>query len=67
MALMFFQQFTGVNALVYYTVSIFRSAGSSIDSRYATIIVGVVQLIFTALSVFWVPCDIIIYKRNLNS
>jgi facilitated trehalose transporter len=35
-------------------VSIFQSAGSSIDSRYATIIVGFVQLLFTAASGFFV-------------
>ena len=54
MGIMFFQQFTGINAVVYYTVSIFQSAGSSIDSRYATIIVGFVQLLFTAASGFLV-------------
>lgn len=54
MGIMFFQQFTGINAMVFYTVNIFKSAGSSIDGRYATIIVGVVQLIATALSGFFV-------------
>jgi len=53
MGIMFFQQFTGINAVVYYTVSIFQSAGSSIDSRYATIIVDFVQLLFTAASGFY--------------
>jgi facilitated trehalose transporter len=47
---MFFQQFTGINAMVFYTVSIFKSAGSTIDKNHATIIVGIVQLICTAAS-----------------
>jgi uncharacterized membrane protein YvlD (DUF360 family) len=46
-AIMFFQQFTGIiNAIVYKTVTIFQAAGSTIDSRYCTIIVGAVQLVF---------------------
>jgi len=54
MAIMFFQQFTGINAIVYNTVIIFQMAGSTIDSHYATIIVGFVQLVFTASSGFFV-------------
>lgn len=54
LGLMLFQQFTGINAIVFYTVSIFQSAGSTIDGRYATIIVGAVQLVFTVLSGFLV-------------
>ena len=50
MGLMFFQQFTGINSMVFYTVSIFKSAGSTINKNYATIIVGFVQLICTAAS-----------------
>ena len=40
--------------MVFYTVSIFKSAGSTIDSRYATIIIGIVQLVCTAFSGFFV-------------
>ncbi|XP_057373147.1 facilitated trehalose transporter Tret1-like [Daphnia carinata] len=54
LGIMFFQQTTGINAMVFYTVSIFQSAGSSIGSRYATIIVGGVQLVFTIASGFLV-------------
>jgi facilitated trehalose transporter len=54
LGIMFFQQFTGINAMVFYTVSIFKSAGSSIDGRYATIIIGFVQLFATAASGFFV-------------
>ena len=54
MGLMFFQQFTGINAMVFYTVSIFKSAGTTLDGRYATIIIGFVQLIATASSGFLV-------------
>ncbi len=54
LGIMFFQQYTGINAIVYNTVSIFQSAGSSIEPRYATIIVGVVQLVFTIASGFLV-------------
>ncbi|KZS11507.1 Uncharacterized protein APZ42_024316 [Daphnia magna] len=54
LGIMFFQQATGINAMIFYTVSIFQVAGSSIESRYATIIVGGVQLVFTIASGFFV-------------
>jgi facilitated trehalose transporter len=38
--LMFFQQMSGINAVIFYTVSIFRMAGSSVDDNLAAIIVG---------------------------
>ncbi|XP_035221351.1 facilitated trehalose transporter Tret1-2 homolog isoform X1 [Stegodyphus dumicola] len=47
--LMFFQQFSGVNAILFYTVDIFKSAGSSLDPIRATIYVSVVQVIATAV------------------
>jgi hypothetical protein len=54
LGVMLFQQTTGINAIIFYTVSIFQTAGSTIESRYATIIVGAVQLIFTLASGFLV-------------
>ncbi len=50
MALMFFQQFSGVNAIIFYSASIFQEAGSTIDRFISSIMIGVVQLVFTGLS-----------------
>ncbi|CAG7826804.1 unnamed protein product [Allacma fusca] len=48
--LMFFQSFSGTDAVTFYTVDIFKSAGSSLDGNVATIIVGSVQVLATFLS-----------------
>ncbi|XP_073963126.1 facilitated trehalose transporter Tret1-like [Choristoneura fumiferana] len=50
LGLMFFQQFSGINAVIFYTNNIFSAAGSNIDPVIATIIVGVVQTIATYIS-----------------
>ncbi|XP_019318700.1 solute carrier family 2, facilitated glucose transporter member 2 isoform X1 [Panthera pardus] len=47
------QQFSGINAIFYYSTSIFQTAGIS-QPVYATIGVGAVNMVFTALSVFLV-------------
>ncbi|GCC33469.1 hypothetical protein chiPu_0011938 [Chiloscyllium punctatum] len=44
------QQLSGINAIFYYSTSIFRTAGLS-HPVYATIGVGVVNIIFTVVSV----------------
>lgn len=44
-ALVFFQQFSGINAVLFYMTDIFKAAGSSLDSAIATIIVGAVQVL----------------------
>ena len=54
LAIMLFQQTTGINAIFFHTVSIFQLAGSELDGRYCTIIVGFVQLVFTVASGFFV-------------
>ncbi|KAM5274994.1 solute carrier family 2, facilitated glucose transporter member 2 isoform 2-T2 [Hipposideros larvatus] len=47
------QQFSGINGIFYYSTSIFETAGVS-QPVYATIGVGAINTIFTALSVFLV-------------
>lgn len=50
-----FQQFVGINVVLYYAGNIFRNMGASTDaSLLQTIIVGVVNLLFTVLAIFTV-------------
>ncbi|XP_014369281.2 facilitated trehalose transporter Tret1-like [Papilio machaon] len=49
-ALLIFQQFSGIDAVIFFTVEIFQSAGSKLDAMTATIIVGAVQLISNGVS-----------------
>lgn len=48
--LMFFQQFSGSNAILYYTVSIFKEAKTSLDPSIDNILVAFVMFLFTLLS-----------------
>ncbi|XP_029672765.1 facilitated trehalose transporter Tret1-like isoform X2 [Formica exsecta] len=47
LGLMFFQQMSGINAVIFYTVQIFQDAGSTIDENVSTIIIGLVNFIAT--------------------
>jgi MFS transporter, SP family, xylose:H+ symportor len=50
-----FQQFVGINVVLYYAPEIFRNMGSSTESSLLqTIIVGAVNLSFTVLAIFTV-------------
>jgi MFS transporter, SP family, xylose:H+ symportor len=50
-----FQQFVGVNVVLYYAGNIFRNMGNSNDSSMIqTIMVGIVNLAFTVLAIFTV-------------
>lgn len=50
-----FQQFVGINVVLYYAGNIFRNMGASTDSSLLqTIIVGIVNLLFTVLAIFTV-------------
>ncbi|KAK4871485.1 hypothetical protein RN001_015609 [Aquatica leii] len=50
LGLMFFQQFCGIPAVIYYTNDIFKMSGSSIDKNLSTVIVGIVNFISTFIA-----------------
>ena len=54
--IMFFQQFVGINTVIYYSPKIFLMAGfdSTISAIWASVGVGVVNVLFTIFSVFFV-------------
>jgi len=50
-----FQQFVGINVVLYYASNIFRNMGASTDSSLSqTIIVGVVNMLFTVVAILTV-------------
>lgn len=50
--LMLFQQMSGVNAIIFYSSTIFSEAGASISPNTAAIIVGAVQVVSVFLGTF---------------
>jgi len=48
-----FQQFVGINVVMYYAANIFRNMGLSTDaSLLQTIIVGIINMLFTIIAIF---------------
>ena len=47
LGLMFFQQMSGINAVIFYTVSIFEKSGGSVDSNLSSIIIGLANFFAT--------------------
>lgn len=50
LGLMFFQQFSGINAVIFYAETIFIDAGSTLDSSICVIIIGIVNFIATFIA-----------------
>ncbi|KAJ8709852.1 hypothetical protein PYW08_009856 [Mythimna loreyi] len=49
-ALVFFQQFCGINAVLFYMTNIFEAAKSNLDSAVATIIIGAVLVVASLIT-----------------
>lgn len=47
LALMFYQQFSGINAVILYTSEIFKNSGVQLDPRTASLLVGLFQVLAT--------------------
>ncbi|XP_062552042.1 facilitated trehalose transporter Tret1-like [Armigeres subalbatus] len=50
LGVMFFMQASGVNAVLFYSTSIFQAANVAVDPELATIIIGCIQVFGTLLS-----------------
>lgn len=50
LGMMVFQQLSGINIVIFYSGTIFKDAGSSLDPAIATIIVGLSQVVSTVVS-----------------
>ncbi|CAD7011652.1 facilitated trehalose transporter Tret1 [Ceratitis capitata] len=51
-SLMVLQQFCGINAVIFYSTSIFQASVQGLEARYCTIIIGVMLVFATVVSLF---------------
>ncbi|XP_044269397.1 facilitated trehalose transporter Tret1-like [Tribolium madens] len=54
LGLMFFQQFSGINAVIFYTTQIFQESGSSLNASLCTAIIGLVNFVSTFIAAVFV-------------
>jgi len=55
LGLMIIQQFCGINAIIYYSTSIFSASGAAMaDAFISTVIVGFVNMVFTVVAIYFV-------------
>lgn len=54
LALVTFQQFSGINVILFYTQTIFEATGSTIPPEISTIVTGIVQIIGSFLTPIFV-------------
>ncbi|ALC44659.1 CG10960 [Drosophila busckii] len=50
LGLMFFQQVSGINAVIFFSESIFKDANTGIDPSLSTVLIGVMQVVATFVS-----------------
>ncbi|XP_029710984.1 facilitated trehalose transporter Tret1-like [Aedes albopictus] len=50
LGLMFFQQLSGINAVIFYATTIFDDANTGLEASTATIIIGIIQMVATLLA-----------------
>ena len=52
--IMFFQQFVGINTVIYYSPKIFLMAGfeSTLSAIWASVGIGIVNVVFTVISLY---------------
>ncbi|CAH1405453.1 unnamed protein product [Nezara viridula] len=50
LGVMFFQQLSGINSVIFYSADIFKAAGSTMDAATCSMIVGGVQVVATYIS-----------------